>query len=272
MKTKYLEPITLYGDIRRRYDELSRVSQDIKRRLVKYPDGKIRVANKKGKIQYFIRYDLCDKTGTYVSKKDDKKIRLYLQKRYDEEVILKIEQEMKVLKQLLKFSDSDVSLIQSKYSDNPEEVKGKITPIDVSDEDYVSEWLNRPYDKKMINSEVPMFITNNGEHVRSKSELTIANALSKHGIPYKYECPLKLSTGQIIHPDFTVLNVRSRKELYWEHRGMLDDENYSRNSVNRIKQMGKEGIYLGDQLILTEETSASALGTDEIERVIKHFF
>ena len=100
----------------------------------------------------------------------------------------------------------------------------------------------------------------------------LANALAGHGIPYKYECPPVLKSGIRIHPDFTVLNVKERRQLYWEHRGMMDNEDYARHTVDRIKQYLKSGIVIGRDLIITEESSSSPPGTDEIECIIRTFF
>ena len=95
--------------------------------------------------------------------------------------------------------------------------------------------------------------------------------LDQYGVPYKYECPITLKNGKTVYPDFTVLNVRKRKILYWEHRGMMDDRDYARQAVFKAKHLRKNGIVLNDNLIITEETSTDPLGTDEIESVIKQF-
>ena len=92
------------------------------------------------------------------------------------------------------------------------------------------------------------------------------------GIPYKYECPKALLNGKEIYPDFTVLNVKARKEIYWEHRGMMDDREYAKQAVFKLKSLMKNGIILGDNLIITEETTANPLGTNEIETIINRFF
>ena len=162
--------------------------------------------------------------------------------------------------------------IQQIYSSYPEEAKKYINPIDMSDEDYVKHWLNIPYDGKGILDYVPYYETDRKERVRSKSELNIANALAVKGIPYKYECPLLFKNGFTIYPDFTVLNVKERRVKYWEHRGMMDDKDYAKNAVSRIKTYVNNGYYLGIDLIITEETSSSPLGTDEIDAVIKKYF
>lgn len=155
------------------------------------------------------------------------------------------------------------------YSDYPKSIKQNISPIDISDEDYIEEWLLKPYERKEVTADVPVFISDKGERVRSKSELNIANMLYKMDVPYKYECPLMLSGGITIHPDFTLLDIRRRREIYWEHRGMMDDRYYLRQSIQRIKDYSKNGIVIGDNLIITEEMSTIPLGTDEIMRIIQ---
>ena len=219
-----------------------------------------------------MRSDSSDKSGRYISKSNEATIKTYLQKSYDEKVSKLLNTELINLEKNFKKSNGIISKIQNLYSKNPEEVKKYITPIDISDEDYVKEWLNIPYIGKEINERLPFYETNKKERVRSKSELNIANTLIKHGIPYKYECPLKLRNGSVIYPDFTVLNTKARKEIYWEHRGMMDDRQYALSSVIRIKELMKNGIYLGDNLVITEETSSSPLGTNEIEMMIGKFF
>ena len=151
-------------------------------------------------------------------------------------------------------------------------MKGYIDPIDMTDEDYIRLWESMPYEAKEISDYVTVYETKRGERVRSKSELNIANALAAKGIPYKYECPLIFKNGTKIHPDFTVLNVKERRQIYWEHRGMMDDKDYATRSVLRIKTYMKNGIFIGRDLIITEETSANPLGTNEIDGIINEFF
>ena len=78
------------------------------------------------------------------------------------------------------------------------------------------------------------------ERVRSKSEVIIADTLARHGVPYRYEYPLKLKSGRdgafrTIHPDFLCLNVRTRAEFYWEHFGLMDDPDYLERTLAFIR-------------------------------------
>ena len=52
---------------------------------------------------------------------------------------------------------------------------------------------------------------------------------------------------------------------------MMDGLDYVRNSVKKIRNYQRNGIFLGDNLIISEETSINPLGTDEIEAIIKKY-
>ena len=269
---KYLQPTSLYEEAARRCNEITEYCKIIEDRLGKYPKGKIHTVNKKGNVQYYLRNEENDKSEKYLSKRNQQIIKEYIQKRYDEKEYMLLKKEQKSLDKLLKNSANTIGKIRALYSENPLEVKNHINPVDISDEDYIQEWESKSYQGKEISTDCPVFITNKGEHVRSKSELNIANMLEKLNIPYKYECPLTLSDNRVIYPDFTVLNIKKRKIVYWEHRGMMDDREYAKHAVQRVKQLSKEGIVIGDNLVITEETQTCPLGTDEIEAVIKIWF
>ena len=238
----------------------------------KYPEGKIHISRSKNSIQYYIRRSSKDKTGEYVSKQNSDRIKIYLQKKYDEEALKLIKTEISSLEKFLKKSDTINRKIQNLYSENPIEIQNNIVPIDMADDSYADEWLKVPYQPKNYNSDMPTYVTNKGEQVRSKSELIIANRLFELNIPYKYECPLTMSGGKVFYPDFTIFDIYKRKEVYWEHRGMMDNQKYANHSVQRMKEYNQNGIFLGDNLIITEETSLVPLNTSEIDNVINHYF
>lgn len=94
------------------------------------------------------------------------------------------------------------------------------------------------------------FQTLSGEMVRSKSEVIIANILYQSGIPFAYEQPLRAPDGSRHDPDFTI--KWNGRTCYWEHLGMLDDEEY----LQRWER--KELWYIRHfpgQLLTTRETS-----------------
>ena len=274
---KQRKPLTtsytnLYFEAKRRYNELLLIKKSKEAALEKVPPGKIRVSKTMHGVQYYLRKDTSDKSGRYVRKNETTLIKQHLKKAYDEKVLKIFTAELQGLRVLLQKAENAVNKVRKAYSAYPAEVKKLITPVDVSDEDFIRGWMEETYEGKPITDYLPFWETKRKERVRSKSELNIANALADRGIPYKYECPLQLSSGVIVYPDFTVLDVKRRRVLYWEHRGMLDDKEYARGAVLRLKELTREGFFIGEELIITEETSANPLGTNEIETVIRRFF
>ena len=272
VKNKILPHTELYELASMRQGELAEAISAKKAALAKMPEGKIHVIKKNSSPQYYLREKSSDRAGKYISKSKESLISTYLQKSYDEKVLRLMLREHKALDKLLQTTNGINQSIQNVYSTYPEEIKKIVIPIDYSDEQYASNWLEETYDKKSISDSYDAFVTDKGDKVRSKSELIIANALFRNNIPYKYECPLILKGGVLIHPDFTVLNVTKRKVIYWEHRGMMDDREYAKHTVSRLKDYMKNDIYLGDNLIITEETSNVPLTTSEIMKVVQHFF
>jgi len=267
-----LKPTTIYMEIEERYQELLRIRKEVEDRLSVAPPGIIHVVNSGTRTQFYLRENTTEKSGKYLRKAETETIRKHLQKAYDKKILKLLDAEIDGIEKLRKKSGKVAEEIQQMYSNFPVAVKPYIDPIDLTEEDFSTEWQSRPYRGKAISDYVPMYETNRKERVRSKSELTIANMLAEKGIPYKYESPLTFHGGTVIYPDFTVLNRTTRKEIYWEHRGMMDDRNYARQAVFKLKSMMKNGIVLGDNLIITEETSDNPLGTDEIEMVIDAYF
>lgn len=263
-----LPPTGLYEEAERRVAELKRVQEEIEGRLRKNLPGKIHVVKSGNRIQYYLRTDAHDKSGTYIAKREQSKIRRYLQKAYDEKIQKLIRKEIRSIEAFLKQSDNLRGGIQQAYSENPQEVRDVLRPVDCPDEEYIKHWQSAAYAPNPIPVQTTEYRTNNGELVRSKSELNIANALQKAGIPYKYECPLLLKDGTVVYPDFTILDVKNRRVIYWEHRGMMDASDYVKNAVRKNKNYLKNGIVTGVNLVITEESGVNPLGTDEIREVI----
>ena len=110
------------------------------------------------------------------------------------------------------------------------------------------------------------------ERVRSKSEKIIADKLYSLGIPYRYECPLTLAGNIKMYPDFTILRMMTREEVYLEHFGMMDDANYVENVIFKLNTYEKNDIYLGVNLFVTYETSKKPINTMAVDRMLKQLF
>ena len=152
----------------------------------------------------------------------------------------------------------------------------------LTDSQFTAAWLKVEYRKKKISPELPPLSTENGEQVRSKSEVIIANTLKAAGVPYRYEFPLLMDKNAEIpdfpdydfcnlHPDFYCLNLRTRQEFAWEHFGRMDDPDYAASAAEKIQLYQENGFFPGKNLIITMETSKKPLSSKVLKEIIKSY-
>ena len=193
------------------------------------------------------------------------------QKDYDAQVLASAKAERERLTNLLEISKHE-RLPEELYEQLHPERQKIVTPIQLPEQEFVRQWEQKEYRKKGFRDNMPELYTSKDERVRSKSEVLLANALAKNNVPYRYEEPLYLEPHGIIYPDFTVLNVRTRKEFYWEHLGKMDDMEYVKNALERILLYEKNGIFPGDRLVLSHETLENPINSRLIESIICKYF
>ena len=231
------------------------------------PEGSLRISRSQNRIQYYHRVCESDRNGKYILNQDRELVRQLAQKSYDEKILVFIQEELKAISAYEKYFPKIP--VEEFFGTLPEERRDLIEPVVEADEMFLARWQDVPYKRKDFPLDSPELYTDRDERVRSKSEVIIANILLQEGIPYRYEYPVKLKGLGYVHPDFTVLNIRLRKEMYWEHLGMMDDPDYCRKAIRKINTYIRNGILPGSNLILSAETSAQPLNVRDI-RVLIH--
>lgn len=249
-------------------DSLTKIAEEKRRSLQKAPEGYLLIRNKENRFQYYHVKE--GKNGKYLRKKQENIAKALAQKSYDERILKLVEQE---LEQIEAFEKKDLfTEMDGIYRNMCKGRQELVTPIWLSDAEYRKRWEEEPFVPKSFSTEDnSSYYTDRGERVRSKSEILIANYLLKNGIPYHYEKPLFLKNGKILHPDFTILNVRERKVYYWEHCGGLDMHDYREGMVRRIGDYAESGIVIGKQLTITVETVQQPLKINTINQMLKLF-
>ena len=191
-----------------------------------------------------------------------------IQKKYDEEVLKAANKQLSAISSFLKCYDPEA--LGGVFEKQSDVRKNYILPVELPDQEYKMRWQSKEYEPKQFAENISEHYTSRGERVRSKSEVMIADALYRAGIPYKYECPLELN-GMILHPDFTILRMEDRKEIYWEHLGMMDDPEYCLNAIQRIRLYEANGIFPGIDLVLSMETGSMPINLAVINNLIKEY-
>lgn len=252
--------------INQRIVDLKQIMKEKEAALLDAPDGTISIHQKGNRIQYYHKDASSNLHRTYLKNSEKKLAEALCQKDYNQKVLKAAEKELKQLERLK--SNYPKETVEDIYETMNVHRRKLIQPIVIPDDEFIQNWEQVKYEGKGFRDEAPEYYTDNGERVRSKTEILIANALKKHAIPYRYEAPLYLNGCGMIHPDFTVLNVRLRKELFWEHMGMMDAPDYLDHALYRIGMYEKNDIFPGDRLILTHETSRYPINSRSIEKMI----
>ncbi|MCR4669384.1 MAG: hypothetical protein K5774_08480 [Clostridia bacterium] len=132
-------------------------------------------------------------------------------------------------------------------------------------------WMSERYAKNPAEM-AARHITITGEAVRSKSEVIIYDLLVKYGVPFRYECALRLRDFNGLeafrYPDFTIL-LGDGSLLYWEHLGMLSDERYLGGTASKLALYHRNGLTVGDNLILTSDAADGSINAEAIARIIE---
>ncbi len=248
-----------------RHDLLVNSADALEKRIRQFPEGTVKIKRTK----YVSYYYLClGKTEIRrLTGEDNELLKVLIQKSYLKTVLKATKDEIHAIEKLK--SNYPAQILEDVYDNLPDERKAYATPIVPGDEKYAQNWLAIPYTPKPFRQDAPEFYTMKGERVRSKSEVIIADRLFAKGIPYKYECPLKIGQ-EIIHPDFTILRMSDRKILYHEHCGKMGDHDYVENMIDRVNNYGRAGIYIGKDLFLSLESADTPIDISWLDGFIEN--
>lgn len=271
-KIEELSPVTYEESLKTRARELEKLIKSKNAILQTTPElktaGKIRIVPHRSKLQFYHITKKNDTTGKYLPRSKDEFAHQLIQYDYDTKVLRAAEKEYSVIQRLL--NQNKKSGVQKIFQRFSKVRKTLINPVTLSDKTYAEQWLSRQYagNNFSISGE---FYTSKGEHVRSKSEVIIADTLARLNIPYRYEYPLELKSDKTIYPDFCCLNLRTRQEIYWEHFGLMDDPEYLSTAITKIQKMQESGYKLGEHFIFTMENSELPLNSKFIQTMAEAY-
>lgn len=167
------------------------------------------------------------------------------------------------------FHQGDFKDFKKYISDGYSETGRRLT--DIFSTPVLREIQKRHYDSNYVQ------VSAHGEFMISKSEVIIADQLFYQNVPYAYEQAITDDRGITIHPDFTVDNKELGVVFYWEHLGMLANDEY------RKKWERKEGWYARNNivhytkatqdddriLITTKDKPDGGIDSQEVKQIIE---
>ena len=259
-----MEPI----EIRARIKYLQQILAQKEKNLRNAHGGYLRGCKHYDGWQYYYRKDKTDKNGSYIKKDQLALARQLAQEEYDRKVCVSAEEELKFLQKAAAFYQREGE-VEMLYQKLPLSHQPLVLPVKLTSQQYAEQWMQETPVISRLTEPNTEYYSDKGEHMRSKSEVLIANRLHYYHIPYQYEKPLALDQTGIVYPDFTLLDLKHRREIYWEHMGMMDDREYREQAFEKMERYERSGILLGVDLILSFETFRHPLNMSLIEVKIK---
>ncbi len=267
-KRKYMDRILKL--MNERIETLKKSISKAEKDNKKYPEGHLRISSGNNRIRYYHVVQKGDTQGIYITKNNRQLAKELAQKGYKDDFLIKAKDELEKLEFIIKnMSVSNADLAYQNLSSNR---KMMVDPYIVPDDLYVKAWQSKTFITNPYKPENKIYDTKKGEKVRSKSEALIADMMYELGIPYHYEKPLYLRGRMIKYPDFTILKMDTRKEIYLEHLGLLNDEGYRKRALNKADEYRENGIYIGKNLLITYETEDNPFDIKGTREMLKEIF
>lgn len=256
-----------------RCDEMKKRIENIERELEKIskleknlPKGELICAKNDKCFKWYVKEQ---RKTSYLSKKYREAAEKLALKKYYHYKKLELESELSacntyVHKMLLKEGRAEQLLEHPEYG-------RLLEKYFTSESEELRQWQYAPYEKSHKYEENLIIRGTQGRMLRSKSEAIIDMILYKNGIPFRYE--EKIVLGEVIfYPDFVIRHPKTGGFYYWEHFGMMDDEDYINKACDKIKIYCKNGIIPSINLITTYETKRHPLSVDKVEAVVRKYF
>lgn len=259
----------IFKNFQKRDNDLGNLIQLAEKKIKGFPEGRVNIKKQGNKSYCYLVNADTDRSGRLLTGYEHALACDLAQKSYLQKVVRAAGDERRAIRQFLdRYPEIPIEKI---YETLPDARKDYIKPIVPTDEEFVRNWLETPFTPKEFEEDFPVYTTIKGERVRSKSEQLIADRLYVAGIPYKYECPLTIGKHKI-HPDFSILRVSRRDEVYLEHSGRMDDPNYGRRLTRRSQIYTEGGILQGERLFYTFESSEIPFEARSVDPLIEKVF
>ncbi len=248
---------------------LKRAIRNAEKAKSSFPEGRLRTSRTGGRIRYYEVTEKGDSSGKYLHKDELDTVQNLAQKDYNKQFLKAAKSELEMLEKfLLKYTVRADEI----YDNLTPERKSLVTPYILPDDLIAKEWQSKTFKSNPYKPEKKIHDTKRGEKVRSKSEAFIADTLYEFGIPYHYERPVRMTNGELRYPDFTLLNVKTKEVIYFEHFGKMGEEGYRRDTMEKMDLYRSSGIYPGKNLIFTYETEDNPLDIKGMRKMLHEMF
>lgn len=214
---------------------------------------------------------------SYLGKQDNPIVMQVKEKRFLEKALVELDKRLSELEAhgntLKRFSDEEVNDALPKAYRLSDEMLKEIAGKDEEEKWYLEAIKAKERDEQRQTEFFKsgrIHTAKDGTCVRSKSELSIANALVDRGIKYVYEMPFRVN-GLPLHPDFMFYSYSRGKAMIWEHAGMMGNEGYRIGFADRVDQYIVGGYVPCVDVIFTFDKTDGSIDSSMIDAIIDEY-
>ena len=267
----------MINEVNREIERLEKMLITINKFKERAPEGSLKYQKKGREIFFYQQYKNEESNkweNRYIKREELALAKDLAQKQYYTKLEPILKKGIRALRNFRKANYQEEA--ENTYSELSPIRKTLVSPLLLSKEELIHKWKTEEYESNPFYPENLRYETEQGELVRSKSEVIIANILYNHkeDILYKYERPLVLlkeGNEKTIYPDFTVVNRHNGRIIYWEHAGRMDDSYYANEFVKKMNTYVANGYLPGKDVLVTYETMASPLDVSIVKRMVTEF-
>lgn len=227
--------------------KLRKILSEVENFMSDAPKGCLKWQNKNGKTYYYHQFKNKENQWEreYIKREDVSLANELALKHYYSVIRPKVKKQLNELEKFVKRYSSDE--LDDVYDNLCSERKALCTPISTSVETQLRLWQEEEYEPARMHLENLRYETEQGEMVRSKSELIIENILYQN----------------------TTINIHTGKIKYWEHAGRMDDTHYSCETVKKMNNYVSNGLLPGRDVVWTFETQGYPLDVSVVKKIVK---
>lgn len=248
--------------------ELEERKRRLETELKTAPPGALNIRTQNGKNYYSVRYP---KTGNRkkVYRKgisgDKQLIRALVRKKYLEQAIEGTQKDIQIIRKALSgYVDTNEESVMMGYLERYPELRAHIYGGRQSDREWASDYTPA----YGLHGENLKSTSANGIKMRSRGEIIIAGRLDYYHIPYRYEDQYKHPDLDRV-PDFKIRRPRDGKIIYWEHFGLVNDDEYMKGTGLKLTEYEVNGIVPWDNLIITYDQIDGGIDVRIIDAMIQ---
>lgn len=239
--------------------------------LATAPAGTLYIRKRKGKTCIYTRSERSPgqpPKETYLHL-DDPQLRLLADKRLAELELADLQKEKTLIETILRYQN--IERQADRYLKAHPEILDLLSAGMKPFGQLAQEWMTEPYIHNQKYPESLKYPTILPDlMVRSKAEADLVSRFVHYKVPFRYEEVISIN-GEDLAPDFKLLNVRSGRIFYWDHRGLSDDPGYLQKIHYCERLYQQVQIIPWNNLIITTETREAPLDIPWVDELIEYW-